>query len=402
MASDMDPGFPPIRPGASISARLGLGGRPIGEPVFADLGQPSGEPSSKRAGDSEVHRFFTPVSDEDLDILLKQAGIPRDAQHREAARFLLRHHFVLSKDLVRMVLHLLPNGPWENHGPAEALVAALSRLPLDEVPQGFRILAAAFSAQHPMVMSLLHRILGLLQDARSHGLVESMEGVPSEILMPALEEELEQWRSLLNDPLKQIRVLSQRQMLATELRRLLLQMGLLRSVLMARGGRPDSPFLQQLATLEKEIRLALEMISSDSILSREDADRHFREGGHCVTLGLWNGEEPTPCRAWVEGEGDDEQWPWKFRLVWHSEILERLEAKLEVEGEQVRLRFSTDQEDASAWLAEHAEALEQSLLALGYELTQHPVAPLRPTPLDPEGELRARAARSLKHVDWEA
>jgi|SaaInlStandDraft_1057018.scaffolds.fasta_scaffold19928_2 hypothetical protein len=406
--SEGDASFPAIKAGAPVSTRLGFGARHTGESfqiphstgkkatLEGKSGQESPQPQVRHDG---------PVTDKDIDGLLKSLGLPPDAKHRAVARFLLRNHFVLDKSLVETALKVLPKGPWENHGPAEALVAAISRLPAEKVPEAFLVLRGALDASHPMVMGLLQQITLHIQDAMALWLVNPLEGLSPKVVSQAMEEELLQWQALLKDPSLQVRLLLERSSLAQDLRRALIQIQLIRSILIRKGASPQHRFLKLTGQMARDFRSALEILSSDSILSIEDRDHHFKEGGDCHSLGLWNEGNTTPCRLWLTGQEDqaeDEEDLWWFRVNWHDDFLDRLEAKVQVEGDDCQLCFYSDQTEVRNWLDENRENLEERINSLGYESSASPVQDLKSIPNDPKSELKVRAVDKLLHIDTDA
>lgn len=405
--SEGDSSFPAIKAGAPVSSRLGYGARHAGEPFhiphLAGKKPTLGDQTKKDSPQAQI-RHDGPITDKDIDGLLKSQGLPPDAKHRAVARFLLRNHFVLDRTLIETALKVLPKGPWENHGPAEALVAALSRLPAEKVPDAFMVLRGALDASHPMVMGLLQQITGYLQDAMAVWLVDPLEGLPSRMVGEALEEELLQWQKLLKDPNLQVRLLLERSGLAQDLRRALLQIQLIRSILIRKGASPQHRFLKITGLMARDLRSALEILSGDSILSLEDSDHHFKESGDCHSLGLWNDGDTPPCRLWMREQTLDEDVEdlWWFRVNWHDDVLDRLECKVQVEGTDCQLCFYSDQDDVRSWLNENSEGLSQRVNALGYETTIDQVQSLKPSASDPKAELKARAIEKLRHIDTEA
>jgi hypothetical protein len=323
----------------------------------------------------------------------------------QAARFLMRNHFQLSRPLMDMVQQLLPNGPWENHGPAEALIAALSRLPLDEVPAGFRVLLTAFTSKHPTVMTLMHHVVGQLQDLISTLLVQPETGLPTEALISAFKEELAQWQAMLNLPKVQIAFLLKKRTLLNDLRRMHLFFQTTSRVLLAKGANPSSKVLLQLATLQQEMRHGIDLVLGDMILSRDDRDHHFKEEGHCSTLGLWSEGEKLPARMWAEGdeeEGDAKEPAWWFRFHWNNESLGRLEAQIEAVGFDGECQFSHDDASIREAFDEHREILAARLRGIGFEIDLLPANVIAPEPLDPEAELHSNQSGPLLHIDSEA
>jgi len=406
--SEGDASFPTIKAGAPVSSRLGYGARHTAENFHLPHvgGRKSTlEGKSEQGTTQPMVRHDGPITDEDIDGLLKMHGLPPDAKHRAVARFLLRNHFVLDRTLVETALKILPKGPWENHGPAEALVAALSRLPAEKVPDAFMVLRGALDASHSMVMGLMQQVTGYIQDAMAVWLVTPLSGLPSRMVGEALEEELIQWQALLKDPSLQVRLLLERSGLAQDLRRALIQIQLIRSVLIRKGTSPQHRFLKLTGLMARDFRSALEILSGDSILSLEDRDHHFKEGGDCHSLGLWDDGDTSPCRLWLQGQADEEDAEeelWWIRLNWHDDTLERLEAKVQVEGENCELCFFSDQKEVQLWLDQYREGLEEKINALGYETKVAPVERLKPVPQDPKAELKARAVEKLRHIDTEA
>ena len=321
-----------------------------------------------------------------------------------AARFLMRHHFQLSRPLMDMVQQLLPNGPWENHGPAEALIAALSRLPLEDVPSGYRVLLTAFTSRHPTVMTLMHHVVGQLQDLISTWLVQPEVGLPTEAVLAAFKEELAQWQAMLNMPKQQIAMLLKKRTLLNDLRRMHLFFQTTARVLTSRGSNPSSKVLLQLSTLQQEMRHAIDLVLGDMILSRDDRDHHFKEEGHCSTLGLWQDGEKLPSRMWADGEDgdDDQQEPaWWFKFHWNDEPLGRLEAEVQAVGFEGECQFAHDDAGFRELLDEHREVLSAKLRASGFEIELQPATAIPPA-VDPEAELHSNQSGPLLHIDSEA
>jgi hypothetical protein len=302
-----------------------------------------------------------------------------------------------------MVQQLLPNGPWENHGPAEALIAALSRLPLDEVPAGYRVLLTAFTSRHPTVMTLMHHVVGQLQDLISTLLVQPETGLPSEALLAAFKEELAQWQAMLNLPRTQIALLLNKRTLLDDLRRMHLFFQTTSRVLRAKGANPSSRFLLQLATLQQEMRHAIDLVLGDMILSRDDRDHHFKEEGHCSTLGLWHEGEKLPSRMWAGGDEEDEanEPSWWFRFHWNDVPLGRLEAEVQAVGFDGEVQFAHDDPKVRELFDEHREVFAARLRGLGFEIELQPATAIAP-PQDPEAELHSNQSGPLLHIDSEA
>jgi hypothetical protein len=346
-----------------------------------------------------------PFSDGDVDSLLTKLGIKPSENARLAARFLMRNHFQLSRPLMDLALKLLPQGPWENHGPAEALTAALSRLPLEKADAGFKILLASFSSRHPTIMSILHQVVGQLDDLMSAWLVQPESGLPSELFMNAMKEELSQWKSLLSQPKLQVMFLLMKGDLVKDLRRSHLMIQSLSRLLAAYGSRAESSVMAQLSILQKELRHAIDIMLGDMILSRDDQDHHFKEDGQCSTLGIWSEGARAPARLWADGDSelDDQEDPaWWFKFHWNDEHMGRLEAELQMVGTQGELQFLNDRAMVRACLDEHREDLDKRFNGMGFEIEQLPTDIITPEITDAEAELRSNSSGPLHHIDSKA
>ena len=394
----------PIRAGQPVSTRLDWGSRSREVFSLPEAGRDSSTPNERRA--PEPRPSPTPFTDPEIDQLIKKMGLKPEENLRQAVRFLIQHHFNLDRPLLEMANQLRPEGPWEDHGPAEALMAALSRCPLEDVEASFRILMSAFTSKHPTVMSLLQNIVAQLQDLTSQWLVDPEKDINPSLMVDALDEEILQWKAVLDSPSLQLHLIVQRGELLTQLRRLHLFLRLSLDIMQMQGSSEDKPIIRQLRSLTRDIRHAVELIYGDMVLSKQDNEHHFTENGQCSTLGLWVEGEKLPCRLWAESdgmEGDEEgEQAWKFRFHWHDELLQHLEAEVEVYKSECEIQFHSDSPETRQILDEQSENLAAKIRALGFEPTLGPAKIPKPSRFDPQAELHVARLTELKHVDSEA
>jgi hypothetical protein len=396
----------PLLPSQALSTQLNWGSRSNAIFNLSDALESSPEKQPKNPPPPQKSAP-TAFSEAEIDQFLKKLGLKPEDNLRQAARFLMAHHFKCDRPLLEMAHRLLPNGPWESHGPAEALMAALSRLPLDEVARGFEILMTAFNSKHPTVMALLHHIVAQLQDLTSQWLVEPEEGLAPQLMVEALDEEILHWKAILESPRFQMQLLIQRGDLLQQLRRLHLFLKLSLEILQASGSKEDQPILKQLHSLQRDLRHAIELILGDAILSQQDQEHHFRENGQCSTLGLWSEGEQLPCRLWADGEeageeNDEQEQAWSFRFHWHDELLKQVEAEVQVWQSECDVQFQSDSPNTREVLNEQSEALAAKLRTLGFEPSIGLAKPICSSQLDPEAELHISKINHLQHIDSEA
>ena len=394
----------PIRSGLPNSTRLNWGSR--SKEIFS-LSEAGSESSSKSGPRSpEPKPAPTAFSDGDIDQLLTKMGLKPEENLRQAARFLIQHHFNLDRPLLEKAHQLLPAGPWENHGPAEALMAALSRCPLEDVDAGFRILMSAFDSKHPTVMALLQHIQGQLQDLASQWLVEPEHGLNASLMVEALDEEISLWKVILESPSLQLHLIVQRGELLAQLRRLHLFIKLSLEILQAQGSHDDKPIIKQMRSISRDLKHAIELIYGDMVLSKQDNEHHFRENGQCSTLGLWAEGEKLPCRLWAEHdeleEGEGAERAWSFRFHWQDELLKHLECEVQVYKDECEVQFQCESLETRQILDEHQESLAAQLRTLGYHPTLGPAKNCAPKMADPHSELHTTHLIEFKHVDSEA
>lgn len=341
--------------------------------------------------------------DAEIDELLTRLGLKPNKELRSAARLLMRHHFQLSRPLLDITMKILPHGPWENHGPAEALMAALSRLPLEDVENGYRILLSAFTSKKPTVMGLLHIVVGQLQDLISQWIVSPPEQIPSQILIPALEEELSQWQQILKMPIQQLALLISRKDLIHDFRRLHLLFQSLQRLL-HRKDQPPHKLQIQLASLQQDMRHALDLLLGDLILSKDDQAHHFKEQGQCCTLGLWRDRELQACRMWSDGDSGidaDDDPSWWFRLHWNDTNTGELMAEAQLIGSEGELTFFSNDEQTRQQLSDTSEELTRRLDDSGFSLELNEIQDIKANE-DPASELHHNSSGPLKHIDSQA
>lgn len=387
-----------------VSTRLNWGSRPKAIFSLSDAGSESSSKSEPRT--KEQKAIPTAFSDDDIDQLLLKMGIKPEDNLRLAARFLIQHHFNLNRPLLEKAQQLLPAGPWENHGPAEALIAALSRCSLEDVETGFRILMSTFDSKHPTVMTLIQHILVQLQDLASNWIVEPENGINPSLMVDGLDEEILLWKSILESPQLQLRLMIQRGELLAQLRRLHLFIKLSLEILQAQGSGDDKPIMKQMRSISRDLKHAVELLCGDMVLSKQDNEHHFRESGQCTTLGFWAEGAKLPCRIWVEHddleEGEGAERAWSFRLHWVDEFLQHLECEVQIYKEECDLQFQGESVDTRQLLDEHQEALAAKLRALGYHPTLGLAKNFVAKMADPQAELHTTHLIEFKHVDSEA
>lgn len=315
-------------------------------------------------------------SDKDIDTLLKHSGVEITPGNRRLARFFLLHRIQLQPDLFtlmhRLWPHEVPRGP-ETH----ALIAALSKLPIEQVEQGYRVvLETMLEATSVTVMNLLQKLRGAISDiiSTTFSLDDNLELSP-QLLRDGFEEWQKVWDQLLkDDSLSQIRTLVWRRSLIFKLHRHLRtvhNLGIVLSTLR------DSPHVQGLLERIRAsgdfARRALNMMLTDSILSREDVHHHLKEQGACHSLGLLHEGKTHPCRLWVHDRDnpsaralDDGNVVLFFR--WVTRELGMLECRVVVEDEKISVRFASEHESVRSTLGEEKHRLESALKKLGFEV----------------------------------
>jgi hypothetical protein len=343
-------------------------------------------------------------SEADLDALLKKAGLKPSPRLREIAQFLISNRFELSSELVQKVQQLLPEGPYYGQK-AEALVAALAKLPLEQVQRGFEILLSTLNAEHPTVTGALKNLVSQLSDVISELRLYQGHAIQADVLKAAFSEELQQWQQVVSKPELQLLALLNRQNLVQDLRRYIHLSQWASKILEHLESKSSEGLRRRMLVAEKAAGHAAKVMLADGIMSKPDDFRHMRDHGLCYSLGLDWEDELVPCRLWAFDDQhtenlalDEKNVHLFFRVV--GESLGLVEIELVIESEELRLRFFSPAEEIRGLMNREAESLKQHLLKLGYEVTIHP-AQSKLRQADPKVELESRN-QEMVHMDVKA
>ena len=99
----------------------------------------------------------------------------------------MSHRFEFNVPIVNKVLSIMPEGPFVGHK-ADALIAALSKLPLEQVDRGFQILLSTLNGQHPTVMGALRHFVSLLNDVLSEARLYQGQHLKAEWIQNAFQK----------------------------------------------------------------------------------------------------------------------------------------------------------------------------------------------------------------------
>lgn len=359
-----------------------------------------GEQDSKQAFQTKREGF----SDTDVDELLKKVGLKSSPRLREIAKFLMSNRFELNSELVQKVQQLLPEGPYQGQK-SEALVAALAKLPLDQVQRGFEILLSTLSSDHPTVMGALKHLLSLLSDVISELRLYQGHAIDVQTLKAAFSEELEQWQQVLNKPEHQLLALLNRQYLVQDLRRYIHLSQWASKILEHLESKSSDGLRRRMALAEKAAGHAAKVLLADGIMSKADDFRHMRDHGLCYSLGLDWEDALVPCRLWAFDDQhaenlalDEEHVHLFFRVV--GESIGLVEIEMVIESNEMVLNFFSPSEEIRNLMNRESDKLREHLIKLGYEVNIAP-AHSKMRQADPQIELESRQ-REMVHMDVKA
>lgn len=371
------------------------------EQIEASLSTQSVSERRDQASEQAFHARRESFSDADLDALLKKAGLKTSPRLREIARFLISNRFELSPELIQKVQQLLPEGPYQGQK-AEALVAALAKLPLEQVQRGFEILMSTLNADHPTVMGALKHLVSQLSDVISELRLYQGHAIKLDLLKAAFSEELQQWQQLVSKPEYQMLALLNRQNLVQDLRRYIHLSQWAYKILEHLESKSSDSLRRRMVLAEKAAGHAAKVLLADGIMSKPDDSRHMRDHGLCYSLGLDWEDTLVPCRMWAFDEQrsenlalDEKNIHLFFRVVGKSIGL--IEIELLIENEHLSLNFFSPAEEIRTLMNRESENLKQHLIKLGYDVSIAPAqAKMRQS--DPDIELESRH-RELVHMD---
>jgi len=353
----------------------------------------------------EYHAKREQFSDADIDIMLKKLGLKPEESLRQIARFLISHRFNLSLELVDKVRQLLPEGPFQGQK-AEALVAALSKLPLSQVQRGFEILLSTLNGEHPTVMGALKHFVSQLNDVLSETRLYQGQTLKFDLIQAAFKEELEQWLSWSSKPEQQVLALLDRQSLFQDLRRFIHLAQWAAKILEQLEHKHSEGLRRRLGLVQTAAKHTAQVMLADGILSKPDEFRHMRDHGLCYSLGIDWQDELLPCRMWafddMHGENltvDEKNIHLFFRVV--SQNLGLIEIEMIIDSNNLTLKFASDNETVRDLMNREADKLKEHLIKLGYEVNLSPSSPfLRQA--NPKVEIESKPGTEIVHMDVKA
>ncbi len=344
-------------------------------------------------------------SDEDIDKILKANEISITQKHRLNARFLLRRHFTIQKDMFKVIDTVVPNSLLKGHF-GEAFVAAASKLPIDEIAVGFNILLQTIESDQSSVVSQVKDLIELIKDLISETYNLKTQLIEPELIRSALSEFLSEWDPFLEDEKVQLRWMIERKMM---IRKMLSHVKLaqnLKTVLENQEITEDLKFLNNLGASVKKADVVMKILLSDAILSRYDAHHHLADHGSCYSVGTLMNGQIQPARLWVhDQDGDDQDTMDVDRLVlffrWHTDDLGIVEAELITKEDDLNITFASANKDVSGTLNDEAHRLEERLRAQGYEAKLEPCVHVTKIN-DEETKIENISIEGMHHLDAKA
>lgn len=394
-----------IKASVSSSELLGFTPRSIGE-HFKEPSALNKESQKQGNAQQEANRQNGQrFSDADIDLLLKKSNIEVNQHHRLLARFFLRHHIVLDKNLFELTKNILP-GTIPKGAQADAFIAALSKLPMEQIRLGFQIIQSTLQAGPATFSDHLFQIKGLLSDIVSETFNLKEFPMDADSFRKALNYELEALSQATETTQKQISSIVDRVAIAKRFTALIRFSQNFQAVL---KGMPSDSYqnLEQLIskTLNSAKR-ALNILLSDSILSREDVSQKLHHQGACHSLGVSCQEMTQPGRLWVhdrDNPSSRELDPKHLKLFfrWSTEELGIVEAEVEVEEENFEITFASEHSDVVHSFNQESERLSERLESLGYKVDHKPTLSWLKFN-QPERQIHKKAQEFMKHLDTEA
>lgn len=345
-------------------------------------------------------------SDEDIDKILKVNEITVTQKHRINARFLLRRHFTIQKEMFEVIDDHVPNAVLKGHY-GEAFIAAASKLPIEDISVGFKILLQTIEANQSSVVSEVKDFIGLIKDLISQTYILKTQLIDSEIIRSAFSETLSDWDSFLEDHKVQLRWMIDRKSI---IRKMLSHIKLaqnLKVVLEEQKIAEDLKFINNIEASIKKADGVIKILLSDAILSRYDAHHHLVDQGSCYSVGTMMNDQVQPARLWVhDQDGDDQETMDTDRLVlffrWHTDDLGIVEAELISSEDDLNLTFATANKDVSSTLNEESFRLEERLHAQGYEIKIEPCVHVTKFNDDKKTKIENISIEGMHHLDAKA
>lgn len=366
-----------------------------------DSSATQGKAEESLANSNDGKRF----SDADIDLLLKNSNIKVNETNRILARFMLRHRLVLDEKTFNVVKQLTPLAP-PTGAKAEALIAAISRLPLEKVEHGYRIIASTFGHGQSSIGEVILDLKSVLNDLVSASFKLDKSPIDPELFRTAFNEEISHWNGFLSDPKVQIEDIAQRAQMVKRLHQFIRFNQNLLSVLK----KLDNPAFKQIQQLaEKSLqssKRALYILLTDSILSREDVHHHLKDKGACHSMGLFCEQTVLANRMWVHDRDNPaarELDPENLTLFlrWYTEELGVVEANVDVDRLNLDLTFGAAHPDVIQSLDEGKTRIEEHLIALGFKATQKKTENISKDN-HRKTEVNKNSQRVIKHLDTEA
>lgn len=367
--------------------------------------QESGKEGSQRQP-APTPQTPKPFSDADLDQLLKGAGVEVTPRNRSFARFLLTHHMQLKPELFKLAGQMFPNGAPSGLR-ADALIAALGKLPPEQVASGYRVLVSALQPG-VTVMGSIQDLYGLLNDFVSETFtLKSNLPLSENMLRSAIQEEIALLGKLLNSNTQnQIALLVRKEGIVQPLLRLIRFFRNFETLLQRNEANFSERFMAMTHQIRETARSALNVLVADSILSREDSHHHLVDYGASHSLALAFHNHILSCRLWahdLEDRSSRKIDPKNVSLFfrWRTREIGVLECLVEIQDTKLDFSFATGIDEVVHVLNEEAGRIEERLKALGYQAKQGPTQHALRRSKEEEHDIKSEETKII-HLDVQA
>lgn len=329
----------------------------------------------KQAPDSEKNTRFEKhqkFSDEDIDVLLKKSKIERSVLNRQNARFLLRHHFQISKELFYKINLVAPGKPL-NGTVGEAFVAALAKLDNDQFQRGYEIILQSIEAHHGSVIGSLKELLNAMKSIVSDTYHLNHSSISGQEIREAFVKVVQFWESVFEDSDLQLRLLTSREGLIKEMVQMKKMIQNLERVFQYfKNEEHIQNFIHKLRVAFNKADMVMKLLFSDAILSREDSHHHLLDQGLCFSIGTMLKDHIHPGRMWLRDKNgnsgellDAENLKLFFR--WYTDELGVVEAEMKTERDDIKITFASEDHGVVKSFDENAVRLRERLDSIGFE-----------------------------------
>lgn len=365
----------PIKTELSVTDLLGLWSHRKDHTFTPTSLSKNSERHQQSSEDSKLTQERKKFSDSDIDILLKKSHVQINEKNRLTARFLLRHHIVLDKNLFDLISRLMPNAPSGIEG--EAFIAAFSKLPIDKVEKGYQIILASLQQGHPSIMEPMKMLIHAITDLISESYHFHFKGIDQAMFRSAFEEMLHDWTNLFKEISSQVKWIASRKVLLQKLIPTLKLTHQLQQILSIISDQSNESLSSQLSKITQLSRQTIYVLMTDSILSKEDAHHHLKENGYSYSAGTYLNSHFLPARLWIHDRNnaslrdlDADNLVLFFR--WFTEELGILESDVVIDKENISITFASPHTSVLQELEEQKLKLEARINSLGYKCTQKP------------------------------